>query len=272
MNPAGMLADIIARKREEVAAAKAARAPASLEAELAGAPAPRDFAGAMRERIARGRPAVIAEIKRASPSRGLIRKDFDAARHAADYAAAGAACLSVLTDEHYFQGSLDDLRAARGATELPLLRKDFMIDPYQVAQSRLAGADCVLLIAAALSDAEMGELAACAAALELDALVEVHDREELERAQRLDCEMIGINNRDLRNFHTSLDTTLELLPHVAADRLLITESGIGGAGDVQMMMERGVCGFLIGETFMRAAEPGAELRNMLRGAAARGRE
>lgn len=271
MNSAGILAEIIAHKRSEVAAAKAARPVASIEAELADAPAPRDFAGALRERIANGRPAVIAEIKRASPSKGLIRKDFDAARHAADYAEAGAACLSVLTDARYFQGNLDDLRAARAAADLPLLRKDFMIDPRQIAESRLAGADCVLLIAAALADAEMAELAACAAELKLDVLVEIHDREELERALSLDCELIGINNRDLRNFHTSLDTTLDLLTHVPADRLLITESGIGGSGDMRMMMDRGVYGFLIGETFMRAPEPGAELRNMLRGAAA-GRE
>ena len=179
----------------------------------------------------------------------------------------GAAGLSVLTDGKYFQGSLDDLRAARAAADLPLLRKDFMIDPWQIAESRLAGADCILLIAAALADAEMAELAVCAAELNLEVLVEVHDREELKRALALDCELIGINNRDLRNFHTSLDTTFDLLPHVPADRLLITESGIGGPGDMRTMMDRGVCGFLIGETFMRAPEPGAELRNMLRGAA-----
>ena len=270
MNSAGILAEIIAHKQSEVAAAKAARPSASIEAELVDAPAPRDFAGALRGRIAAGSPAVIAEIKRASPSKGLIRKDFDAARHAADYAGAGAACLSVLTDGKYFQGSLADLRAARGAADLPLLRKDFMIDPWQIAESRLAGADCVLLIVAALGDAQMTELAARAAELKLDVLVEVHDGEELERALRLDCELIGINNRDLRNFHTGLETTLDLLPHVPADRLLITESGIGGPGDMRMMMDRGVYGFLIGETFMRAPEPGAELRNMLRGAAGGG--
>ena len=267
MNPDGILAEIIAHKRRQVAAAKAARPWGSIEAELTGALAPCDFAGAMRARMANGSPAVIAEIKRASPSKGLIRDDFDAGRHAAEYAQAGAACLSVLTDEKYFQGSLEDLRAARAAAELPLLRKDFMIDPYQIAESRLAGADCILLIVAALTDSELAELAACAAEQNLDVLVEVHDREELERALRLDCELIGINNRDLRNFHTSLDTTLDLLPHVPADRLLITESGIGGPGDMRMMMDRGVYGFLIGETFMRAPEPGAELRNMLRGAA-----
>ena len=267
MNSAGILAEILAHKRGEVAAAKTARSLSSIEAELAGVPAPRYFAGALRERIDKGSPAVIAEIKRASPSKGLIREKFDAARHAVEYAEAGAACLSVLTDGKYFQGSLDDLRAARGAAGLPLLRKDFMIDPYQIAESRLAGADCILLIVAALTDTQLAELAACAAGLNLDVLVEVHDREELERALQLDCELIGINNRDLRNFHTSLDTTLDLLPHLPADRLLITESGIGGPGDMRMMMERGVFGFLIGETFMRAPNPGAELRNMLQGAA-----
>ena len=266
MNSAGILAEILSHKRGEVAAAKTARSLVSIEAELADAPAPRDFAGAVRERIDNGKPAVIAEIKRASPSKGLIREDFDSGRHAVEYSEAGAACLSVLTDEKYFQGSLDHLREARAATELPLLRKDFMIDPYQIAESRLAGADCILLIVAALADTQLAELAACAAELNLGVLVEVHDREELERALLLDCELIGINNRDLRNFHTSLDTTLELLPHVPAGRLLITESGIGGPGDMCMMMDRGVYGFLIGETFMRAPEPGAELRNMLRGA------
>ena len=267
MNSAGILAEILSHKRGVVAAAKAARPWGSIEAGLAGAPAPRDFVGALRERIDKGKPAVIAEIKRASPSKGLIREDFDAGRHAVEYSEAGAACLSVLTDEKYFQGSHDHLREARTATELPLLRKDFMIDPYQIAESRLAGADCVLLIVAALTDSELAELATCAAELNLDVLVEVHDREELERALLLDCELIGINNRDLRNFRTSLDTTLELLPHVPAGRLLITESGIGGPDDMRMMMDRGVYGFLIGETFMRAPEPGAELQNMLRGAA-----
>ena len=267
MKSAGILGEIIAHKRGEIAAAKTARPPAGIEAELADAPAPRDFTGALRERITRGSPAVIAEIKRASPSKGLIREDFDAARHAADYAGAGAACLSLLTDGKYFRGSLDDLRAARAAASLPLLRKDFMIDPYQIAESRLAGADCVLLIAAVLADAEMAELSARAIELKLAVLVEVHDREELERALLLDCELIGINNRDLRNFHTSLDTTLDLFPHVPPGRLLITESGIGGPDDMRAMMDRGVYGFLIGETFMAAPEPGTELRNMLRGAA-----
>ncbi len=267
MSSAGILAEIIAHKRSEVAAAKAERPLASIEAELADAPAPRDFAGALRERIADGSPAVIAEVKRASPSKGLIRENFDAARHACDYAEAGASCISILTDGKYFQGSLDDLRAARAAADLPLLRKDFMIDPWQIAESRLAGADCILLIAAALADAQMAELAACAAELKLDVLVEVHDCGELKCALSLDCELIGINNRDLRNFHTNLATTFDLLPHVPADRLLITESGIGGPDDMRTMMDRGVYGFLIGETFMRAPEPGAELRNMLRGAA-----
>ena len=237
----------------------------------AGAPATRDFAGALRKRIVRKHPAVIAEIKRASPSKGVIREDFDAACHAADYESAGAACLSVLTDEKYFQGNLDDLRAARRRTDLPLLRKDFMIEPYQVLESRLAGADCILLIVAALSDVELRKLAAIAANLDLDVLVEVHDRGELDRALRLDCELVGVNNRDLHSFHTSLETSLELSPHVPLDRILVTESGIGGAEDMAMMMRNGVYGFLIGETFMRAPEPGAELRNMLRSASGGGK-
>ncbi len=259
----GILGEILAHKRRQVAADKARRSLASLQAELASAPPLRDFAAALRTRIAQGIPAVIAEIKRASPSQGLIRADFDAARHAREYAQGGAACISVLTDEKYFQGALADLRVARAQAQLPVLRKDFIIDPRQIVESRLAGADCILLIVAALSDEQLRELAACAAELRLAVLVEVHDRAELERSLRLDCELIGINNRDLRSFTTRLDTTLELLPRIPGDRLPITESGIGGAGDIRMMMARGVHGFLIGETFMRAPNPGIELRAML---------
>ena len=263
MSAPSILAEIIAHKRREVAAARALRPLAQLEAGLADAPRPRGFVRALSELVAQRRTAVIAEIKRASPSRGIIRKDFQAARHAAGYQRAGAACLSVLTDQKYFHGSLADLRGARGHCKLPLLRKDFMVDEYQLVESRIAGADCILLIVAALSDAELRRLAGCAAGLELDVLVEVHDREELDRALALDCPLIGINNRDLRNFRTSLETTLDLLPHVPQDRTLITESGIGAAADMAMMMRRGVHGFLIGETFMRAPEPGAALARML---------
>lgn len=263
MSVPSILAEIIAHKRREVAAARASLPLAQLAAGLSDAPRPKGFVRAMAERMADQRPAVIAEIKRASPSRGIIRKDFRAAHHAADYQRAGAACLSVLTDQKYFQGSLADLRAARGHADLPLLRKDFMVDEYQLAESRLAGADCILLIVAALSDAELRRLADGAVELELDVLVEVHDREELDRALALDCPLIGINNRDLRSFRTSLETTLDLLPHVPEDRILITESGIGSAADMAMMMRRGVHGFLVGETFMRAPEPGAALARML---------
>jgi len=258
------LAEILAHKRREVAEAQVSRPLPQLEAALAEeAPVTRDFAGALRVRIAAGGPAVIAEIKCASPSKGLIREDFAAARHAADYARSGACCLSVLTDAKHFQGSLADLAAARAAQHLPLLRKDFMIDAYQLAESRLAGADCILLIVAALSDVQLQELAARAASLQLDVLVEVHDRAELERALRLDCQLIGVNNRNLRNFRTRLETTLELLPQIPPDRIVISESGIGGAEDMRAMIERGVHAFLIGETLMRAPQPGAELRRML---------
>ena len=263
MSVSSILAGIIAHKRREVAAARALRPQAQFEAGLADAPRPRGFVRALAELMARQRPAVIAEIKRASPSRGIIREDFHAARHAADYQRAGAACLSVLTDEKYFQGSLADLHAARGNADLPLLRKDFMVDEYQLVESRVAGADCILLIVAALSDVELRRFADGAGELGLDVLVEVHDRRELDRALALDCPLIGINNRDLRSFHTSLETTLGLLPHVPEDRILITESGIGSAADMAMMMRRGVHGFLIGETLMRAPEPGAALARML---------
>ena len=267
MNAPGILAEIIAHKRREVARAQASRPLAQVEAGLAEAPPSRGFVCALRECMTAGKPAVIAEIKHASPSKGIIREDFDPAAHAAEYATGGAACISVLTDEKYFQGSLDDLRAARMATKLPLLRKDFMVDAYQLAESREAGADCILLIVAALSDTQLFELAAASAELGLDVLVEVHDREELDRALRLDCELIGVNNRDLRNFQTRLETTLALLPHIPQDRILITESGIGSARDMAMMLARGVQGFLIGESFMRTPEPGRALGNMLSAAA-----
>ncbi|MCY4269702.1 MAG: indole-3-glycerol phosphate synthase TrpC [Gammaproteobacteria bacterium] len=263
-----ILAEIIAHKRREVAAARAARPLAQLEAELPDAPAVRGFRESLARRIDHSRPAVIAEIKRASPSKGLIREDFDPARHALDYADAGAACLSVLTDAPYFRGGLADLRAARASAGLPLLRKDFIIDRYQVVESRLAGADCILLIVAALTDSQLRELADCAAEIGLDVLVEVHNRAELDRAIALDCGMIGINNRDLRSFHTTLRTTFDLIPHVPPGRLLVTESGIENAEDLRGLMECGVFGFLIGEAFMRAANPGAALKNLLREALA----
>ncbi len=263
-----ILAEIIAHKRREVAAAQAARSLAKLESALPEAPAIRGFRESLARRIDHSRPAVIAEIKRASPSKGLIREDFDPARHALDYAAAGAACLSVLTDEPYFRGGLADLRAARASAKLPLLRKDFIIDRYQIFESRLAGADCILLIVAALTGPQLRGLADCAIQIGLDVLVEVHNRDELDRALALDCGMIGINNRDLRSFHTTLQTTFDLIPHVPPDRLLITESGIESAEDLLSLMACGVFGFLIGEAFMRAADPGAALGNLLREALA----
>ena len=253
---------IIAVKRCEVAAAQAAVSLATLERDNAAMPPVRDFEGAMRARIARGEAAVIAEIKKASPSRGVLRPDFDPASIAQSYASHGAACLSVLTDAEFFQGSADYLRAARAACDLPVLRKDFMIDPYQVAEARAMGADCVLLIVAALDDARLRELELAAIATGLAVLVEVHDAAELDRALSLESPLLGINNRNLRTFDTSLDTTLGLLDRIPPGKLVITESGIFTREDVRRMRDRGVHGFLVGEAFMRAVDPGAELERV----------
>ncbi len=247
-----ILERIVAAKRTEVAAARK-RAP---EVKLDAAPAVRDFIGALRAK----RPAVIAEIKRASPSKGLLRSNFDPAAIAKSYEKGGAACMSVLTDREFFQGAAEHLSAARGACALPVLRKDFLIDPYQVFESRALGADCVLLIAACLEDRQMRELEALARSVGMAVLVEVHDGEELERALKLDTPLLGINNRNLRTFETRLETTLELLPRVPHDRLVITESGILSRADVARMRQRGVEAFLVGEAFMRAPDPGAELK------------
>ena len=208
------------------------------------------------------RPAVIAEIKKASPSKGLLRADFRPADIAASYAAHGAACLSVLTDRDYFQGSPDYLREARAACALPVLRKDFLVDPYQVFEAAAMGADCVLLIAAALDDAGLAELEDCAMRLGLDVLVEVHDGAELERALRLRTPLLGINNRDLRSFETRLDITLDLLPRIPPGHLVVTESGISTAADVARMRRNGVHAFLVGEAFMRRDDPGAALEQL----------
>lgn len=254
-----ILDQIVAVKWQEVAAARARVGEGALRDQAAAQGAPRGFAAAMRAKVAAGQPAVIAEIKKASPSKGVIRHHFVPADIAASYASHGAACLSVLTDEQFFQGHADFLRQARAACSLPALRKDFMVDPYQVLEARAMGADCILLIAACLSDAQMAELEACALELGLDVLVEVHDGDELDRALRLQTPLLGINNRNLKTFEVTLDTTLGLLPRVPAGKLLVTESGIGNRADVQRMRAAGVQAFLVGEAFMRADDPGAAL-------------
>ena len=254
-----ILDQIVAVKWQEVAAARARVGESALRDQAAAQSAPRGFAAALRAKVAAGQPAVIAEIKKASPSKGVIREHFMPADIAASYARHGAACLSVLTDEQFFQGHADYLRQARAACPLPALRKDFMVDPYQVLEARAMGADCILLIAACLSDSQMAELEASALELGLDVLVEVHDGDELDRALRLKTPLLGINNRNLKTFEVTLDTTLGLLPRVPADRLLVTESGIGSRADVLRMRAADVQAFLVGETFMRADDPGAAL-------------
>jgi indole-3-glycerol phosphate synthase len=249
-----ILERIVAAKRAEIAAAKKRVAQVKLD----GAPPVRDFVGALRAK----KPAVIAEVKRASPSKGLLRADFRPGEIARSYEKAGAACLSVLTDREFFQGAPEHLTEARGACQLPALRKDFLIDPYQVDEARALGADCVLLIVACLEDSEMRELEARALGLGMAVLVEVHDAAELERAATLKTPLIGINNRNLRTFETRLETTLELLPRVPKDRMVITESGILAPADVARMRASGVHAFLVGEAFMRAADPGAALRTL----------
>jgi indole-3-glycerol phosphate synthase len=254
-----ILDKILARKAEEVASAKRARPLERLREEARAAPPPRDFTGALKAKIALGQPAVIAEIKKASPSKGLLRADFDPAAIAASYAAHGAACLSVLTDREFFKGAPDNLTAARNACALPALRKDFMLDAYQVFEARALGADCILLIAAALHPARMQELESLAEELGMAVLIEVHDAAELGGALALRTPLIGVNNRDLRSFETRLATTLELLPSIPPERLVVTESGIRTSADVALMRANGVHAFLVGEAFMRAADPGMEL-------------
>lgn len=257
-----VLLRIIRHKAREVAE-RAERTPMRVLGERAEAQAaPRGFARALRCRIAAGEPAVVAELKKASPSKGVLREDFDPDRIARDYAAGGAAALSVLTDETFFQGADLHLGQAREASGLPVLRKDFTIDAYQVYEARALGADCILLIVAALGDAQLNELAALVAHLGMDVLVEVHDAPELERAAHLESPLLGINNRDLRTFETTLDTTLDLLDRIPAGRTVITESGIHTRADVARMRAAGVHGFLVGEAFMRAERPGARLREL----------
>jgi indole-3-glycerol phosphate synthase len=259
MRDADILARIMTVKAEEVIAAQVERPLDVVERDAAAASAPRGFVSAIRERIAAGQPAVIAEIKRASPSKGLLRAAFDPAAIAASYAEAGATCLSVLTDRPFFQGAPEYLRAARDACTMPVLRKEFIIDEYQIVESRALGADAVLLIVAALDDARLAALEACAFRHGMDVLVEVHDAAELARALSLSTPLIGINNRDLRTFGVSLHTTLELLPRIPADRIVVTESGIVAQRDVAQMRRHGVNAFLVGEAFMRAPDPGAAL-------------
>jgi indole-3-glycerol phosphate synthase len=254
-----ILTRILATKARELAAAKASRPYAAIRADAEAEPPPRDFESALRDRIAAGRPAVIAEIKKASPSRGVLRPIFDPPAIARRYEAGGAACLSVLTDRDYFQGAPEFLAAARAACTLPALRKDFIIDEYQVAESRLLGADCILLIVAALDDERLAALEACARSFRMATLVEVHDAAELQRALKLPAALIGINNRNLRTFDVDLETTLQLLPRIPRDRLVVTESGILARSDVARMRSQGVHAFLVGEAFMRAADPGAAL-------------
>jgi indole-3-glycerol phosphate synthase len=261
-----VLQRILAAKRREVDERKAAVPQAEMEKRAAAAPAPRGFERAVRAKIAQQRPAVIAEIKRSSPSRGLIRADFDPARIARTYEAHGAACLSVLTDREFFGGSEGDLREARAACTLPVLRKDFMIDPYQVFEARSWGADCILLIMDAAPDAQLAELEGIARSLGMDVLVESHDGAQLDRAVRLKTALVGINNRDLRTFETRLETTIGLLDRVPAGKIAVTESGIAEPADVARLQAAKVSAYLVGSAFMSAEDPGKELRRVFSGA------
>jgi indole-3-glycerol phosphate synthase len=258
-----ILNQIVQTKHDEVAQRKRAVSLEAVKADALSRVLTRDFEAAMRRKIAAGHAAVIAEVKKASPSKGLLREDFIPADIAQSYAFGNgkisAACLSVLTDQQYFQGSNDFLKQARASCDLPVLRKDFMVDIYQIYESRAMGADCVLLIAACLDDAQMAEFEAAARSLDMAVLVEVHDRQELDRALKLKTPLFGVNNRNLRNFEVSLDTTLELMQHLPADKLLVTESGIATREDVSRLRAAGVHAFLVGEAFMRATEPGEAL-------------
>lgn len=257
-----ILRKILAVKREEIARAKAHEPYAKLLARAEARQDLRDFEGALRAKIAAGLPAVVAEVKKASPSKGVLRDDFDPAAIGASYAKHGAACLSVLTDSRFFQGAPEHLDAARRSSGLPVLRKDFVVDEYQVAEARACGADCILLIVAALDLQRLRDLEAAARSLGMAVLVEVHDAAELETALKLDTPLVGINNRDLRTFDVSLRTTLDLLPRIGTGRVVITESGILHAADVAKMRAAGVHAFLVGEAFMRAPDPGAELARL----------
>ena len=257
-----ILARILATKRDEISTAIRQTPLAELRQRAADLPAPRDFAGAIRNRISSGQPAVIAEIKRASPSKGLLREDFQPAAIAASYASHGATCLSVLTDKDYFQGSTAYLQQARAACPLPVLRKDFMIDEYQVWEARAMGADCILLIVAALDRSRMQDLEGLALELGLSVLVESHDATELEQALSLKTPLMGINNRNLRSFETTIQTTLDLLPMIESHRIVVSESGIHQRSDVERLRAAQVSAFLVGEAFMRADDPGTALAGL----------
>ena len=258
-----VLAEICAEKRVHIARAKAMRSEAALLAGISEVPPVRPFAQALERRLAEGRYGLIAEIKKASPSAGLIRKDFDPRKLAGAYMAGGASCLSVLTDTPYFQGSNGDLAAAREAVRLPVLRKDFMFDTYQVAEARAHGADCILIIMAALDDAAAGDIEDAALAHGMDVLIEIHDRTELDRALKLLSPMIGVNNRNLRSFETRLQTTIDLLPGVPDERIVVAESGILRPADVSLLRGSGVGAFLVGEALMRATDPGKALQELI---------
>ena len=261
-----ILNKILAVKADEVADAKKHRDLASLrrevETDAEGRSQLRGFEASMRKHIAAGKAGVIAEVKKASPSKGVLRQDFRPANIAESYARHGAACLSVLTDVNFFQGSVEYLKAARAAVEIPVIRKDFLIDLYQVYEARAMGADAILLIVSALDHGLMAEMEACALELGLDVLVEVHDGDELTAALKLRTPLVGINNRNLRTFETSLETTIDLLPRIPADKLVVTESGIMVPGDVKRMRDANVHAFLVGEAFMRAPDPGVELERL----------
>ncbi len=261
-NTPDVLKKILLRKHEEIAERARSCDLEALRDKVADAAPPRGFVMAMQAALEKHQPAVIAEIKKASPSKGVIRENFDPAQIARSYQNGGATCLSVLTDHDFFQGSEAYLIQAKQACDLPVLRKDFIIDSYQVYEARAIGADCILLIVAALDDAALGELAQLAAQLQLDVLVEVHDADELQRALQLPVPLIGINNRNLRTFETSLDTTLQLLADIPEDRIVVTESAIHSREDVATMREHGVNAFLVGEAFMRASEPGKKLQEL----------
>ena len=257
-----ILTKIVAVKREELAVLLRQKPLAAVRADAESRLQTRDFVGALRQKISAGKPAVIAEVKKASPSKGVLRADFIPADIAQSYAEFGAACLSVLTDHQFFQGSIEYLKQARASCGLPVLRKDFMVDAYQIYESRVVGADCILLIAAILDDQQMKDMEALAMSLDMAVLVEVHDAAELERALKLKTPLIGINNRNLKTFEVSLDTTFELMGRLPADRVLVTESGIASPADVKRLRDAKINAFLVGEAFMRAEEPGQALAEL----------